>query len=90
MIFEGDIIRYATIDAYNSYLESLNYPEDYQDVSFDDIWTVDEVIYGIDYGYPAFDLSDHDFDANGLSYLKNSGQYYFEVIGNVHDNYDLL
>lgn len=89
-IFEGDIIRYADIHEYRMYLESLECPEDYEENAFNDMWTIDEVVYGINIGYPAFDLNRHDWEVNGLSNLNESGQFYFEVIGNIHDNPELL
>ena len=60
--------------------------EAYDKCDFGDMWTVDEVVYGIKIGYPAFDLNRHDWEINGLSNLNESGQYYYEVIGNIHDN----
>lgn len=89
-IFEGDIIRYADFYEYNCYLEYLEYPEEYDGVDFSDMWTVDEVVYCIANGYPAFDLSKHDFGTNSLSELDESRQFYFEVIGNIYDNPELL
>lgn len=89
-IFEGDIIRYADEYEYNCYLESLEHPEEYDGVDFNDMWTVDEVVYCVNYGYPAFDLNKHDFEINGLSALDDSRQFYFEVIGNIYDNPELL
>ena len=89
-IFEGDIIRYADEYKYRMYLESLECPEEYEGVDFSDLWTVDEVIYGIKVGYPAFDLRKHDFESNGLSELHESCNYFYEVIGNIHDNPELL
>ena len=89
-IFEGDIIRYAELYEYNCYIESLDNFEAYDNVDFGDIWTVDEVVYGIKIGYPAFDLNRHDFEVNGLSELNESGNYFYEVIGNIYDNPELL
>lgn len=89
-IFEGDIIRYAFEDEYRYYTESLENPEDYEGISFNDLWTIDEVVYGLNIGYPAFDLSNHNWEVNGLSNLNDSGQYFYEVIGNIHDNPELL
>lgn len=89
-IFEGDIIRYADLYDYNCYLESIDNPEVYDNVDLSYILTIDEVVYGIKVGYPAFDLNKHDFEVNGLSELSESGQYFYEVIGNVCDNPELL
>lgn len=89
-IFEGDIIRYADMYDYNCYLESLDNTETYDKCDFGDIWTVDEVVYGIKIGYPAFDLNKHEWDCNGLSELNESGNFFYEVIGNIHDNPELL
>ena len=89
-IFKGDIIRYADECDYRCYLESLECPEEYEGVDFSDLWTFDEVVYGIAIGYPAFDLNSHDWEENGLSHLSESGQYFYEVIGNIHDNPELL
>ena len=89
-IFEGDIIRYAELYEYNCYIESLDNSEAYDNVDFGDICTVDEVVYGIKIGYPAFDLNRHNFEVNGLSELNESGGYFYEVIGNIYDNPELL
>lgn len=91
MIFEGDIIRYADNDEHENYLESLECPEKYEGVDFSKMWTVDEVVYGDKISYPAFDLNTHEFDCNGLAALSESGhQYFYEIIGNIHDNPELL
>lgn len=84
-IYEGDIIRYADELEYKHYLESLEAPEDYKGCVFDNMWTVDEVVYCLDMSYPAFDLKMHDWECNGLSELSESYQYYYEVIGNIHE-----
>lgn len=89
-IFEGNIIRYADYDEYRCYIESLDCAERNENMDFCQMWTVDEIVYGIKIGYPAFDLNSHDFESNGLSVLNESGQYYYEVIGNIHDNPELL
>ena len=89
-IFEGDIIRYADNDEYEMYLESIECPEEYEGVDFSQMWTVDEVVYADKIGYPAFDLNAHDFECNGLAMLSESGQWFYEVIGNIYDNPELL
>lgn len=83
-VFNGDIIRYADRLAFNCYSESIEAPEEYDGCYYEDIFTTDEVVYGIYYDYPAFDLKNHDFDCNGLSELCN-GDWHFEVIGNIHE-----
>ena len=89
-IFEGDIIRYSDSGEYEMYLESLECPEEYDGINFENMWTIDEVVYGIAINYPAFDLNRHDWEVNGLSNLSESGCYFYEVIGNIHDNPELL
>lgn len=89
-IFEGDIIRYSDSGEYEMYLESLECPEEYDGINFKNMWTINEVVYGIAINYPAFDLNRHDWEVNGLSNLSESGCYFYEVIGNIHDNPELL
>lgn len=89
-IFEGDIIRYSDSGEYEMYLESLECPEEYDGINFENMWTINEVVYGIAINYPAFDLNRHDWEVNGLSNLSESGCYFYEVIGNIHDNLELL
>lgn len=41
------------------------------------------------WNYPAFDLKDHDYEGNGLQFAHEEGVW-LEVIGNIHDNPELL
>lgn len=41
------------------------------------------------WNYPAFDLKDHDYEGNGLQFAHEEG-IGLEVIGNIHDNPELL
>lgn len=89
-IFEDDIIRYSDLYDYDQYLESIENPEAYDDIDLSNIWTIDKVVYGENVDYPAFDLSNHDFENNGICELAISEQYFYEVIGNIYDNKELL
>lgn len=89
-IFEWDIVRYADIDEYQYYLDCQKSPDDYDKNLFENMWTVGYIKYGNKFGYPAFDLNIHDFECNALSELHESHQYYYKVIGNIHDNPELL
>lgn len=53
---------------------------------------IDEVIWGGKDGYPAFDLKHYaaDYDANALSSISEAGFETIEVIGNIHENPELL
>lgn len=44
--------------------------------------------YADKWNYPAFDLKDHNYTANGLQSAHEEGGC--EVIGNIHDNPELL
>ena len=47
------------------------------------------VVYFADkYNYPAFDLAEHNYEANGLQCAHEEGGC--EVIGTIHDNPELL
>lgn len=54
--------------------------------------TIHAVTYGLDQDYPAFDLEPYlDSECNSLQYLMICKDVYqVEVIGNVHDDKDLL
>lgn len=89
LIFEGDILRFGLRCDYECYLESLERPEDYDSEVYDQDIEVTAVDWCIDYDYPAFDLRCHSFDCNGLAQLM-CGDYEHEIIGNIHDNPELL
>ena len=88
-IFEGDIVAFADSLDHKMYLESLDAPNGHYDEPHNEGRSVAKIIYGIADDYPAFDLDEHDFEINGLSALANYG-YWYEVIGNIHDNPELL
>lgn len=89
-IFKGDIIRYAVIDEYKNYCESLIRPEEYEGVDFSEMWDMDTVVYCDKMNYPAFDLNNNNFECNGIAELLSSGEYFCEVIGNIYDDPELL
>lgn len=88
-IFEGDIVAFADSLDHKMYLESLDAPNEHYDETHNEGRSVAKIIYGIADDYPAFDLDEHDFEINGLSALANYS-YWYEVIGNIHDNPELL
>ena len=55
----------------------------YDNGAYQQVWTETYIEYGNERGYPAFDLAEHDFDSNGLSWINENG-YEIEIIGNIH------
>lgn len=53
---------------------------------------IDEVVWGGADNYPAFDLKHHayEYESNALSEITNIGAEKLEVIGNIHENPELL
>lgn len=88
-VFEGDIIRYCERFDYQMYQESIEDPEAYDGELYSPAFSIGAVVYYTDV-FSGFDISNHNFDSNGLSELICSGDYFYEVIGNIHDNPELL
>lgn len=59
----------------------------WQDENFNNYISVVEWC-GEKFNYPAFDLAKHDYECNGLQYAHED--CIMEVIGNIHDNPELL
>ena len=59
---------------------------------YEDVGYVDVVIWGGKDDYPAFDLKNHalEYDSNALSSIFNGDFEIIEVIGNIHENPELL
>ena len=59
---------------------------------YEDVGYVDVVIWGGKDDYPAFDLKNHalEYDSNALSSIFNGDFEIIEVIGNIHDNPELV
>ena len=88
-IFEGDIIRYCDRLSYDCFEESIHYPEYYDGEVYDPNFRYGLIVYETE-AFSGFDIASHDFDCNGLSELICSGDYYYEVVGNIYDNPELL
>lgn len=76
-IFENDNIKYCEVcfeEPTDEELKNLCINE----------WEYGTVIFGIEQGYPAFDLDKHDFDSNAFSYMIATG-YTIKIIGNKFD-----
>ena len=86
-IFEGDILRYES--AFNYDLAEKSKTEDDPDDMINHEWVIGKVVWGGDYGYPAFDLEPNYSECNGLAEFQ-SENYFYEVIGNCFDNPELL
>jgi len=53
---------------------------------------IDTVVWGGEDNYPAFDLKNNarDYDSNALSEIMNAGYELIEVVGNVHENPNMV
>lgn len=89
-IFEGDVIRHAERCDYNCWEESLEHPEAYDDEEYDPDFRYSVVKWFGENEYPAFDIDPSDFECNGLSGLLADDDFVFEIIGNIHDNPDMV
>lgn len=89
-IFEGDVIRWGCRYDYDCYEESLQHPEEYEGCDPGQDLGIGVVKWFGDEGYPAFDIAPNEFESNGLSYLSEDCDFVIEVIGNIHDNPELL
>lgn len=83
-IYEGHILRYCDLTQYHCYEDSLEDPDAYDGEIYKPDYKYGAVFYDTEY-LPGFDITNHDFDCNGLSELICSGDYHYEVIGNIHD-----
>jgi uncharacterized phage protein (TIGR01671 family) len=88
-IFEHDKVIYGERIDYDLFKESIANPEEYNGI-YDKEIIEDVVVWCGGNGYPAFDLENHDMECNAFSEISSSGDYVIEVIGNIHDNKELL
>ena len=88
-IFEGDIIQYAERCEYDCYWESIEHPEEYEGIDTQSWLARSAIEWCGENDYPAFDIEPHDFETNGLSWIIND-DFVIEVIGNIHDNPEIL
>jgi uncharacterized phage protein (TIGR01671 family) len=84
-IFEGDIVRYCGIYEYEE-MEEWDEEAELRPAPY--YWEKDVVKWQGKY-CPAFDLDNHQYDFNGLGYICDE-HHVIEVIGNIHDNPELL
>jgi uncharacterized phage protein (TIGR01671 family) len=85
-IFEGDIIRYCERSIYEIMEE---WDEESAGREAPDYWTRDVVEWMGRYDNFSFDLRDNELEYNALNVSAEEG-YRLEVIGNIHDNPELL
>jgi uncharacterized phage protein (TIGR01671 family) len=85
-IFEGDIINYCERYDYEV-MEEWDAERELEEAP--DYWKIGAVEWMGRYDDFSFDLRDSDFEYNALGFIVGEG-YQIEVIGNIHDNPELL
>jgi uncharacterized phage protein (TIGR01671 family) len=86
-IFEGDIIRFCEGYEYETMKEWDD--EEYEKASAPYYWAIDVVEWMGEANYPVFDLKRNYMGYNALAFIIDEKER-IEVIGNIHDNPELL